>query len=175
MGRSPRRKSRAVVTRDGGSSFWDRHDTNLKRFGLLFGIATGLVSLLALGLKLSADDAPATGAESYLSPHQQRLIDSSSPLIGVRCRPAQPESQPYRVSSAMVALTSAGAVCAPFRKGPRALHFYAFTTAAEMDRYMRDQHYEVGAPTGACSGGGGGQTPWVDSAGKLRGQLVCDS
>jgi len=176
MNMSPRKKQPpATAAKKGESSFWDRHDTNLKRFGLLFGIATGLVSLLALGLKLSADDAPATGADSYLSADEQRLIDSISPLIGVRCRPAEPEYRPLRVSPAMVSLTSAGAVCAPFRKGPSALHFYAFTTAAEMDRYMRDQHYEVGAPTGACSGGGGGQTPWVDSAGRLRGQLVCDT
>ncbi|HYJ22368.1 MAG TPA: hypothetical protein VEW07_10135 [Solirubrobacterales bacterium] len=154
-----------------GAGFWDRHDIRLKRFGLIFGIATGIVSLVALAVaQLGGGDPPVA---SPVTADEQRLVDSIPPTVGWRCRSERPVPVHNRVAREMRALTSAYAVCAPLPEGPASLHFRSFTTKSEMTEYMRKLFRSMDQPAGGCSGGSSGYTPWVDDSGRERGDLIC--
>jgi hypothetical protein len=150
--------------------FWDRHDVKLKRFALVFGIFTGVVSLLVLAISQFAGGGP----KGPLTADQQRLIDSIPPLVGSRCRVVDIEPRTSRVSQEMDELTSAYVTCAPSIDGPRSLWFRGVTTETDTKTLWQKIY---GGPlndsTGGCSGGYEGATQWVDASGFVAGELAC--
>lgn len=157
----------------GTRGFWDRHERKLKRLGTVLAVITGFITLATFASsRLAGSDS---GPVTLLTPEEQRLIGEVPPAVGWRCRPDRSGAKDSESAQRMDELTSAYAVCAPSIKGPRSLRFRAFTTVADMNEFMDELYRVLGEPSGGCSGGSQGETPWVDASGSVRGTLVCSS